>query len=57
MYGHFVLFDDTGEFERGERVYLADTNGKNESCSETLGLTIQKIIPVIDIDPAFARAG
>ena len=28
MYGDFVLFDDAGKLEKGERVYLGDVRGQ-----------------------------
>ena len=29
-YGDFMLFDEAGKLEKGERVYLGDLKGKNE---------------------------
>jgi hypothetical protein len=30
MYGDFMLFDEAGKLEKGERIYLGDLKGKNE---------------------------
>jgi len=30
FYGDFMLFDEAGKLEKGERVYLGDVKGKNE---------------------------
>jgi len=53
MYGDFVLFDEAGKLERGERVYLGDVKGKNEGWLRDTLFANPEIIPVNDIDSTF----
>ena len=45
MYGDFMLFEEAGKLEKGERVYLGDVKGKMKAGSETRCLKIQKSFP------------
>ena len=53
MYGDFVLFDQAGKLEKGERVYLGDVKGKNEAWLRDTLFDNPEIIPVNDIDSTF----
>ena len=53
MYGDFVLFDEAGKLEKGERVYLGDVKGKNEGWLRDTLFENPEIIPVNDIDSTF----
>jgi hypothetical protein len=53
MYGNFVLFDEAGKLEKGERVYLGDVKGKNEGWLRDTLFENPEIIPVNDIDSTF----
>jgi hypothetical protein len=52
-YGDFVLFDDAGKREKGDRVYLGDVKGKDESWLRDVLFENPEIIPVKDIDSTF----
>jgi hypothetical protein len=53
MYGTFVLFDEAGKLEKGERVYLGDLKEKNEAWLRDTLFDNPEIIPTDEIDPAF----
>jgi hypothetical protein len=53
MYGNFVLLDQAGKLEKGERVYLGDVTGKNEVWLRDTLFDNPEIIPTDDIDTAF----
>jgi hypothetical protein len=53
MYGDFVLFEEAGKLEKGERVYLGDVKGKNEGWLRDTLFENPEIIPVNDIDSTF----
>ena len=53
MYGDFILFDEAGKLEKGERVYLGDAKGKNEGWLRDTLFENPEIIPVNDIDSTF----
>jgi hypothetical protein len=53
MYGTFMLFDDAGKLEKGERVYLGDMKGKNEAWLRDTLFENPEIIPTDDIDSTF----
>ena len=53
MYGDFMLFEEAGKLEKGERVYLGDAKGKNESWLRDTLFENPEIIPVDDIDSTF----
>jgi hypothetical protein len=53
MYGNFVLFEDSGKFETGKRVYVGDMKGKDEAWLRDIIFTHPEIIPIDDIDPTF----
>ena len=53
MYGDFVLFDEAGKLEKGERIYLGDAKGKNEAWLRDTLFENPEIIPVNDIDSTF----
>jgi hypothetical protein len=53
MYGDFVVFDEAGKLEKGERVYLGDVKGKNEGWLRDTLFENPEIIPVKDIDSTF----
>jgi hypothetical protein len=54
MYGTLVLFDETGKLEKGEQFYLGDMKGKDEAWLRDILFSNPEIIPVDDIDSAFA---
>lgn len=54
MYGTFVLLDQAGKLERGQRVYLGEVKGKDESWLQDTLFNHPELIPIEDIDPAFA---
>src|SRR5437764_12169488 len=53
MYGSFVLLDEGGKPEKGERVYLGDIKGKNETWLRDTLFDYPEIIPTEDIDSTF----
>jgi hypothetical protein len=53
MYGTFVLLDELGKLEKGERVYLGDVKGKNEAWLRDTLFNNPEIIPTEDIDSTF----
>jgi hypothetical protein len=53
MYGDFVVFDEAGKLEKGERVDLGDVKGKNEGWLRDTLFENPEIIPVKDIDSTF----
>jgi hypothetical protein len=53
MYGKIMLFDDSGRFEKGERIYLGDLEHRGESWLRDTLFDNPEIIPTDDIDPAF----
>ena len=52
-YGDFMLFDEAGKLEKGERVFLGDVKGRNEGWLRDTLFKNPEIIPVSDIDPTF----
>ena len=57
MYGVFMLFDEAGKPEKGERVYLGDAKGKNEGWLRDTLFENPEIIPVDDINSTFRACG
>jgi hypothetical protein len=53
MYGKFVLLDQAGKLEIGERAYLGDVKGQDEVWLRDTLFRNPEIIPTDDIDPAF----
>jgi hypothetical protein len=53
MYGTFMLFDEAGKLEKGERVYLGNLKAKDEAWLRDTLFSNPEIIPVDDIDPTF----
>ena len=53
MYGDFVLLDESGRLEKGERVYVGDVRGKDEAWLRDTLFDNPAIIPTDDIDPTF----
>ena len=53
MYGDFMLFDEAGKLEKGERVYLGDMKGKNEGWLRDTLFDHPQILPIEEIDPTF----
>jgi hypothetical protein len=53
MYGNLALLDDSGKFESGERVYLTELKGKDESWLRDTLFDHPEIIPITEIDPTF----
>jgi len=53
MYGTFVLLDEAGKVEKGERVYLGDVKARDEAWLRDTLFANPEIIPTNDIDPAF----
>jgi hypothetical protein len=53
MYGTFVLLDDSGKPEKGERAYLGDMKNKDEAWLRDTLFEYPEIIPADDIDSAF----
>ena len=53
MYGDFVLFEESGKFEKGERVFLGDVKDKNETWLRDTLFDNPEIIPTDEIDSAF----
>jgi hypothetical protein len=51
--GDFMLFDEAGKLEKGERVFLGDVKGRNEGWLRDTLFKNPEIIPVSDIDPTF----
>jgi hypothetical protein len=53
MFGDFVLLDGSGKFERGERIYLGDVQGRNEAWLRDTLFAYPELIPIDDIDSTF----
>ena len=53
MYGTVVILDEFGKLEKGERVFVGDVKGKDESWLRDILFDNPEIIPTDDIDPAY----
>jgi hypothetical protein len=53
MYGNFVLFEELGTLQKGERVYLGDLKGRDEIWLRDTLFDNPEIIPTDDIDSAY----
>jgi hypothetical protein len=53
MYGSFVLLDNSGKLEKGERVYVGDIPGKDEGWLRDTLFENPELIPIEDIDASF----
>src|SRR3984893_11456399 len=53
MYGDFVLFEESGKLEKGERVFLGDVKDKNEAWLRDTLFDNPEIIPTDEIASAF----
>jgi hypothetical protein len=53
MYGTFVLLDEAGKVEKGDRVYIGDVEAKDEAWLRDTLFANPEIIPTNDIDAAF----
>src|SRR5712691_3403611 len=53
MYGNFVLFNEAGRVEKGERVHLTEMEGKDEAWLRDTLFDNPEIIPTDDIDSTF----
>jgi RecB family endonuclease NucS len=53
MYGKIVLFNESGKFEKGERIYLGDVKHKDESWLRDTLFDNPEILPTDDIDSTF----
>jgi hypothetical protein len=53
MYGAFVLLDEAGKLDRGERVYLGDVKAKDEAWLRDTLFNHSEIIPVSELDSAY----
>lgn len=54
MYGDFILFNEAGKLEKGERVYLSEIKGKDEAWVRDTLFDHPEIIPIDEIDSTFA---
>jgi hypothetical protein len=53
MYGDFLLFEENGGLEKGERVRIGEIKGKNEAWLRDTLFDHPEIIPTEDIDSTF----
>jgi hypothetical protein len=53
VYGNFVLLDESGTVQTGERVYIGDIKGKDEAWLRDTIFAHPNIIPIDDIDSTF----
>ena len=52
-YGNFVLLDEPGKLQKGERVILGEVKGKNETWLRDILFDNPQIIPTDEIDPSY----
>ena len=55
MYGNFVLLDESGKLQKGERAYLGDVKGKNEAWLRDTLFDNPDIIPRTTLTPGSDR--